>query len=350
MQGKNPRSKSTAAPKNRRENAPGAKRTGRRGGDGNAGLGAERGHAGGPRGGTEKTAESFDRNGTARAPSSASPAPAAPAADAAPLRLNKALAAAGVCSRRKADELIAAGRVLVNDAPAGLGALVDPTRDAVSVDGRAVDLRRATAPDREHLYLLLHKPVQTVTTAHDPQGRRTVLDLLPGALAAERPVPAGRLDFFSEGALLLTTDGEVVNRLTHPRHHLPKTYQVLVRFSAASASRAAQAALEAALAAMRAGMRLAEGERLAPVEARVSAAPRPAGDALGQWEARIELVLRQGVNRQVRRMCRDTGLTVLTLVRTAQGPLVLGDLAPGRWRRLTPDEVRNLKEALRIKP
>jgi 23S rRNA pseudouridine2605 synthase len=170
--------------------------------------------------------------------------------------------------------------------------------------------------------------VHAVTTVNDPQGRKTVLDLLPEELRARRLFPVGRLDYMSEGLLLLTNDGEVTLRLTHPSYEHAKKYEVLVR----------ERVTEKALATMRQGMRLKEGERLAPVE--VEAAPESSGATL------LRLTLRQGVNRQIRRMCRDLGLTILRLRRVELGPLRLGSLAPGKWRALTESEIQNLKSSL----
>ncbi|WP_461209598.1 pseudouridine synthase [Desulfocurvus sp. DL9XJH121] len=239
------------------------------------------------------------------------------------MRINKALALAGYCSRRAADELIAKGLVTVNGRTAGPGDRVDPAKDRIEVQGKALG-----SPAGEHAYVLLNKPVRVVTTAKDPQGRKTVLDILPAGLKRQRVYPVGRLDFFSEGLLILTSDGELANRLMHPSHHLPKVYRLHVRGEVA----------EDALDAMHRGMTLAEGERLAPVDVRVL---RRAGDT-----ATLELTLVQGVNRQIRRMCRDLGLTVLRLARTSQGPLTLSGLKPGQARALTPDEVRELKKAV----
>ncbi|MCM0754382.1 rRNA pseudouridine synthase [Desulfovibrio aminophilus] len=241
------------------------------------------------------------------------------------IRLNKFLAQCGVASRRGADELILSGAVSVNGAVvAEAGSRVDPARDVVAVHGRPVAAPVADAP----LTLALHKPVQVVTTVRDPQGRRTVLDFLPPDIRAQRPFPVGRLDFLSEGLLLLTTDGELCNRLTHPRHHVHKTYRVRVRGQAP----------KAALDLMRGGMTLEEGERLAPVETRVLSESR--GETL------LEMTLIQGVNRQIRRMCRDLGLGVLQLTRVAQGPVRLGDLKPGAWRRLSAEEDTALRRAV----
>nr|WP_165174736.1 pseudouridine synthase [Desulfovibrio sp. ZJ369] len=240
------------------------------------------------------------------------------------MRLNKTIAQAGYCSRRKADELIFSGRVLVNGQVEQNPARHVLPDDAVLVDGRALSAAQ------EFCYLILHKPVQTVCTVRDPEGRSTVMDYLPPALRHLRLYPVGRLDYFSEGLLLLTNDGELAQRLTHPRHHQPKRYEVLVRGSADAA----------ALEAMRHGMRLAEGEDLLPVE--VEKKETQGGDSL------LRMVLRQGVNRQIRRMCRDLGLTILRLRRVGQGPLTLGDLKPGTARELTDTEVTALKKSVAL--
>jgi len=246
------------------------------------------------------------------------------------VRLNKALAQAGICSRRAADTLILNGEVQINDcvvrAP---GTRVDPDKDRVCIKGEPVRLSRPDAKD--HLYLALHKPSGRMTTVKDPQGRLTVLDLLPPDIRQQRPFPVGRLDRMSEGLLLLTTDGALALRLTHPRYEHPKTYHVLVRGRVSPEK----------LQVMRSGMTLAEGDRLAPVLVRELRC-EPGGVLL-------EMVLRQGVNRQIRRMCRDLRLHVLRLIRMQHGPIRLGDLAPGAWRRLGPEETQNLMEALEIK-
>lgn len=174
---------------------------------------------------------------------------------------------------------------------------------------------------------MLHKPVQVVSTAADPEGRPTVLSLLPGEYADTRLFPVGRLDYFSEGLILLTNDGQLSQRLMHPRHHLPKCYEVIVR----------HVVTQKALQTMRSGMRLAEGEVLRPVE--VTARSMASGCTL------LRMVLRQGVNRQIRRMCRDLNLTILRLRRVAIGPLQLGDLPPGRCRPLRKEELAALRQA-----
>lgn len=247
------------------------------------------------------------------------------------VRINKALAAAGICSRRRADELVAAGRVTVNGTlVTEQGFKIDPASDILAVDGAPVALAPA---DAAPLTLMHHKKAGVVTTASDPDGRPTVFDNLPEIWRERRLFSVGRLDFFSEGLLLLTTDGELAFRLAHPRWHVPKRYQVAVR------GRVTRQTLEV----MAGGMRLAEGEQLAPVRTRLVG--RPSDDRFV-----LEMELTQGINRQIRRMCRDLGLTVLTLVRIAQGPLILGDLPPGQYRLLTPGELTALYNAVELTP
>jgi 23S rRNA pseudouridine2605 synthase len=246
-----------------------------------------------------------------------------------PLRLNKALADAGVCSRRQADALITAGRVTVNAVPVTeLGVKITPGRDKLAVDGKPVTLKTdADTP----LTLVLHKQPGVVTTARDPEGRPTVFDNLPAQCRSRRLFSVGRLDYFSEGLLLLTTDGELAFRLAHPRWHVPKSYLVTVRGHVTAKT----------LETMAGGMTLAEGERLAPVRTRITA-------RLGADRFVLELELAQGVNRQIRRMCRDLDLTVLKLVRIAQGPIMLGDLPPGKCRELAASELAALRRLVSL--
>jgi len=242
------------------------------------------------------------------------------------IRLNKAIADAGLCSRRKADELIRDGAVAINGTiTRTLGLHVSPS-DTISVHGK--NLRALQA----RTWLLMNKPVQVVSTVHDPEGRRTVLDILPEPWKQLRLFPVGRLDYFSEGLLLLTDDGALAHKLLHPGHQIPKTYHLLVR----------EKPNERVLRTMRTGMRLVEGEQLAPVKARILPSSArlsyfpPYGGTL------LELILIQGVNRQIRRMCRDVKLTVLRLARVAHGTILLGDLRPGNVRILRDDEIASL--------
>ena len=237
-------------------------------------------------------------------------------------RLNKAIAQSGFCSRRKADTLIFAGKVLVNHTPC----LNPSTRleqgDTIEIDGQILNWHT-----EQKYYLMLNKPIHTVSTAHDPEGRTTVIDLLPEQFQKIRVFPVGRLDYFSEGLLILTNDGALTNMLIHPRFHLPKIYHVTVRGDVP----------DAYLERMRHGMTLQDGEKLQPMQ--VTAASTEHGNTL------LKVTLYQGINRQIRRVCADLNLTILRLVRVAQGPLTLGDLKLGEIRELTLDDVNALKAA-----
>lgn len=243
------------------------------------------------------------------------------------IRLNKALADVGICSRRKADELIFAGFVAVNGVKAESPAMrVDPEQDEVICQGKKV----VFSPQKKTCVLMLHKPISVVSTVKDPEGRKTVIDFLPQAYKGRRIYPVGRLDFFSEGLLLLTDDGELANRLMHPRWHLPRIYHVKVRLPHNGYN------LQKTLEIMQKGMTLKEGEELAPVKVEMLTKQKN----LELW---LAFTLSQGINRQIRRMCRDTGLTILTLRRVQQGPLLLGDLPKGQVRELTEEEIRLLR-------
>lgn len=243
------------------------------------------------------------------------------------VRLNKALAMAGVCSRRAADELIAAGRVTVNSIRADAGQQVDTQTDIIAVDNVQIFFQSVHT---EHSYIMLHKPIQVVCTAKDPQGRETVLDILPEQWRSLRIYPVGRLDYFSEGLLLLTDDGDLTFRLTHPSQHIPRIYEVNVRGKLT----------EEKLNIMRNGMKLSEGEKLAPVEVEVISQQ---GD-----KSVLKMTLHQGINRQIRRMCRDTDLTIIYLRRLQMGPLKLGDLEKGEARPLSEQELNQLRKAVGI--
>ena len=264
------------------------------------------------------------------------------------IRLNKALAAAGVGSRRAIDDLVAAGRISVNGQVAVQGQKINPALDKVSIDNVPVNM--AEAGLKGYTYIMLHKPVQVVCTAHDPEGRETVLDILPETWRQSRIYPVGRLDYFSEGLLLLTDDGDLTFKLTHPSHHVPRVYEVKVRGQVA----------EAELAVMRRGMTLAEGEKLAPIAVeRLAAKPKSkdlpssglpfSNEDLASpdtLDTLLHMTLHQGVNRQIRRMCRDLNLTILQLRRVQMGPLKLGDLPKGQARLLTEDELAALRGSL----
>jgi 23S rRNA pseudouridine2605 synthase len=232
-------------------------------------------------------------------------------------RLQKVLARAGFGSRRACEELIAAGRVTVDDEVAVLGRRVDPDRSHIAVDGIPVSVRG------ELVYYLLNKPTRVVTTAKDPEGRPTVLELVP---LEPRVFPVGRLDFETEGLLVLTNDGELAHRLTHPRGAVEKAYLAEVDGVPSRGT----------LRRLRDGVALDDGVT-APARARVVQAH---GDG-----AALELVIHEGRNRQVRRMCEAVGHPVRRLVRTRIGPVSDHTLGPGAWRPLRLAEVRALYAA-----
>lgn len=237
--------------------------------------------------------------------------------DTEPQRIQKVLAHAGVASRRAVEEMIEAGRVKVNGKKARLGQRVDPAKDAVEVDGSRVPLQA------ELRYYLLNKPVGVVTTSDDPEGRETVLEYIE---TDERVWPVGRLDIETEGALLLTNDGDLTHRLTHPSFEVPKTYLAEVRGSVGSK----------AIRALLSGVELDDG----PARARSAQIVEQArGDTL------LELVMTEGRNREIRRMLDTLGFTVVRLVRVAIGPLRLGRLKAGTYRKLGPAEVMALYRA-----
>ena len=225
------------------------------------------------------------------------------------MRLNAYLARAGVASRRKADDLIKAGRVLVNGEPGQLNTFVEAT-DRVEVDGREVAKQKLA-------HLLLHKPAGVVTTAHDPQGRPTVVQLVPNE---PRVVPVGRLDADTTGALLLTNDGALAHRLAHPRYGVEKVYEVEVEGDPDDDV----------------VRRLAEGVQL---EDGLTAPAR----ARRLRRNRIELTLHEGRNRQVKRMLEALGHRVTLLHRSAYAGLTLEGLEPGEWRELGPSEIECLR-------
>lgn len=242
------------------------------------------------------------------------------------LRLQKILSAAGVASRRTAETLIQQGRVAVNGRTVTeLGTRADPWRDEIRVDGRRIQ------PAARRRYLLLNKPKGYVSTRRDPQGRRTVMDLLKGV--RESVYPVGRLDYDSEGLLLLTNDGDLAAALTHPRHEVERVYRVEVR----------GVPDERALAALERGIVL-DGRRTAPATVRVVPAPgRPARERRATTVLRM--TLREGRNRQVRRMCAAVGHPVVRLTRIRIGPIQDERLRSGELRDLSPSEVRALQKA-----
>ncbi|MGN0492224.1 MAG: pseudouridine synthase [Acutalibacteraceae bacterium] len=231
------------------------------------------------------------------------------------IRLQKHLSECGVASRRKAEELIAAGKVKVNGHIAEIGARVDPKRDKVTVRGRAV------VPVNEKVYIMLNKPRGFVTTMSDELGRKTVSDLV--ADAGNRIFPVGRLDRDSEGLLIMTNDGDFANKLTHPSSHVNKTYRVTVKGTAE----------EEQLLQMKEGIVL-DGRKTLPCDCFV--AERKADRTV------LIFVLNEGRNRQIRRMCEAVGLEVLRLKRTEIAGVKLGMLPQGKWRPLNEREMRRL--------
>jgi 23S rRNA pseudouridine2605 synthase len=226
------------------------------------------------------------------------------------MRLNAFLGRAGVASRRKADALILAGRVTVNGEPGQLNTFVS-TDDVVELDGQPVTKQRLS-------YVLVHKPDGVVTTASDPGGRRTVVDLVEHDA---RVVPVGRLDADTTGALLLTNDGPLSHRLAHPRYEVDKVYEVEVEGSPSAE----------ALRQLAEGVELEDG-RTAPAEVRLVG------------PSRIELTLHEGRKHQVKRMCEAVGHPVVSLHRSRYATLTLDRLEPGEWRELTADEVDALRK------
>ena len=245
-------------------------------------------------------------------------------------RLQKILSQAGVASRRAAERLIAEGRVTLNGATVHeMGTKADADADDIRVDGR-----RLSSPERKR-YILLNKPAGYVSTRADPQRRRTVIDLLHGV--REYVYPVGRLDYDTEGLLLLTNDGDLAARLTHPRHGVERSYE----------ARVAGMPDEQALRRLRVGIPL-DGRRTLPAEATfLNAGRSKAGGA--EREGVIQITIREGRNRQVRRMCEAVGHPVRELTRTRIGPVSDRRLKPGMWRDLSAAEVTTL-QALAARP
>lgn len=226
-------------------------------------------------------------------------------------RIQKLLSAAGICSRRQAEQYLSAGRVRVNGQIAVLGDRADPAHDIIELDGQKI----RAAPEK--CYLMLHKPCGYVTTLSDEKNRPTVAQLVKDC--GERVYPVGRLDLNSEGLLLLTNDGDFTQHLSHPSHAMEKEYHVTV-----------SGALTGCVERLAALTTLEDGTPIIP--ARVAVVRK----SVNLWI--ISVVIHQGLNRQVRRMCAQTGLTVLRLKRVREGTLCLGDLPCGKWRALTPAE------------
>lgn len=238
------------------------------------------------------------------------------------VRLQKYMAENGIASRRKSEELIAAGKVRVNGQIAAIGDKVDPKHDKVTVSGKRV------VKVKKNVYIMLHKPRGFITTMHDEMDRKCVAELIQDV--PERVYPVGRLDRESEGLLLLTNDGEFANALTHPSRHVPKTYRVTVR----------PVVTKEQLAAFENGVEI-DGRPTLPAEVRV----------LDKQEGRVvlEVVIYEGRNRQIRKMCEALGLEVARLKRTKIGSLKLGMLKQGEYRYLSEDEIHGLLVAAQVK-
>lgn len=230
-------------------------------------------------------------------------------------RLQKILSARGICSRRKAEEMIQAGRVTCNGKIAALGDVADPAVDEIRVDGELLPMPES------HVYIMLNKPRGYVTTLSDEKGRPNAAQLIDCGV---RVYPVGRLDMDSEGLLIFTNDGEFANRLMHPKHEVNKTYRVLVQ-----------------------GYSEENFEKLKqPIELDGYIIRKPDVKLLrtrDRGQAQLLVTIHEGRNRQVRRMCDAAGMKVLRLQRIAEGKVKLGQLESGKWRHLTPEELENLK-------
>lgn len=236
-------------------------------------------------------------------------------------RIQKFLADAGIMSRRAAEREIARGAVCVNGVRAEIGQKIDPERDKVSVNGKPVE-----NGFKRYVYIMLNKPRGYVTTASDERGRKTVVDLV--SEIGERIYPVGRLDMDSDGLLLMTNDGDLTNRLTHPRHEIPKIYNVEVRGK-----------VERETLKKLSGPMNIDGYDILPVETTVlTMKDDPRRDTTV-----LRMELYEGRNRQIRKMCEKCGLEVVRLTRVAIGELRLGNLKPGCWRHLTKSQVEYLK-------
>ena len=234
------------------------------------------------------------------------------------IRLQKILSESGICSRRKAEELINSGRVIVNGKPAKLGDKAND-KDVILVDGERLKYTKK----RKKLYIMLNKPRGYVTTMSDELDRKCVTELLTGI--DERVYPIGRLDRNSEGLLLFTNDGNFANNIMHPSKHVSKTYRVTLH----------SAVSEQQLITLQNGVKLDDGTVTLPatVSVEVASAERTV----------LRITIHEGKNRQIRRMCESLGLEVARLRRTSIGPVKLGMLKPGAWRELTSEEVRALR-------
>ena len=237
-------------------------------------------------------------------------------------RIQKAMADMGLCSRRRAEQIILEGRVKLNGHPVKLGDKMDLNEDVLQIDDRTIRPKRK----RELKYYMLHKPRGYITTSNDERGRKTVMDLMEGV--DERVYPVGRLDKDSEGLLIMTNDGAMANALMHPSHKVAKMYRVTTH----------PAATEEQIVALTNGVVLDDGTKTLPAVIRIVA----------EEEERtvMEMTIKEGKNRQIRRMCEAVGLQVARLSRKSIGPVKLGMLKPGAYRELKPSEVIALRNAI----
>lgn len=227
------------------------------------------------------------------------------------MRIHKYMAHAGIASRRAAEKMVTEGEVMINGHKAQIGEIVDPEHDKVTVGGKPTKLESV------HLYYLLHKPRQVVSTVKDPEGRRTVSSLIP---QGSRLYPVGRLDFESEGLMLMTNDGELAYHLTHPSFEVTKVYRVLVK----------GVMTDKVVGYLQAGVTI-EGKKTAADQVQIVEAQEH-----NTW---IDITIHEGRNRQIRKMCEAVGYPVLRLIRTKLGPWELGDLPSGKTRQLTESEI-----------
>lgn len=232
------------------------------------------------------------------------------------IRLQKFFTDNKIMSRRCAERVIEAGNVKVNGVTAKLGDKVDPEKDVVIFNGKRIE--NNTSKKR---YIMLNKPLGYVTTTSDEQGRETVMSLITDV--GERVYPVGRLDMYSEGLLLLTNDGELTNRLTHPKHNMPKTYSVIIKGDISPE----------ALHNLNSPMEI-DGYKLKPVKVRIISQKNGATNTL--------FTLNEGRNRQIRKMCESCNLTIMRLTRISIGKLKLGELERGKWRELSQNEINYL--------
>ena len=231
-------------------------------------------------------------------------------------RLQKIIASAGICSRRAADAYIAQGRVTVNGKTAALGSVADPAVDVIALDGKPISAAESTQ------YIMLNKPRGYVTTMKDDKGRKTVADLVRDI--PTRLYPAGRLDYDSEGLLIMTNDGAAAQRLTHPSHEIKKTYHVRVDGTVS----------ENALTILRSPLDI-DGTQIRPAKVKVL--------KVEEHDTLLSVYIGEGRNRQIRKMCEQANLKVTSLRRVAIGNLELGKLARGKWRKLSEKEIEYLQ-------